>query len=499
MKIKFLVISSLSVIFIFSLLAAFTSIPLGIPSEWTWCRVDKLDYFPLFELIAIGFFFAVSVFLVYNIDRKPVELSRKLLYILIIIVFASFYDYYIILSGRSGISEQIFSVIDPYTSGYLMLAGKINEPCDFFQKYDQFLEKDACSSNHLDVHPPGNVAFSYLVLESCRNSPLPAWVINQVLPSGVMKDVNYAAQAGVFKDVSFDEKLNQAAAFIVILFLLMNFISRILLVSALLVFSRGVTRNIGLNTLLLGFGIPGLILFLGHYDVMMFFIGASCSLLLALAVAKEYWKFPIFSMLTGIMLAIGVIHSLAFAALIFAFILTIFCCRRQDRKYYKILMLIIGGGIVVAICQVFDMNIINMCLLSSRNNSRFFAESGRSYFWLPFNLLDFFIFAGPLLVTLAFVFLPKLKEYKRFNWPSVQAVCFAAIFIMLLLLISPFSKGEMGRLMLFFMPFYALGAGLSLAHLKLNSRNYAMLVCTVGATGMMTIVLRLFLKLVLVN
>ncbi|MCK4982194.1 MAG: hypothetical protein KAS17_04670 [Victivallaceae bacterium] len=53
----------------------------------------------------------------------------------------------------------------------------------------------------------------------------------------------------------------------IVLFLAMNFISRIMLIAALLIMTGGSSRNLGLNTVLLGFSIPALILFLGQHDV----------------------------------------------------------------------------------------------------------------------------------------------------------------------------------------------------------------------------------------
>ena len=204
----------------------------------------------------------------------------------------------------------------------------------------------------------------------------------------------------------------------------------------------------------------------------MFFIGSICTLLLTLTIKYEWKRFPVLALLTGVTLGIGVIHTLAFSMFIFAAVLTIFCCRNLSGRYLKIGALLGGGLSVVALCMLWGIDIITICLLASRNNSRFFAESGRCWYWFPFNLLDFIIFPGPILAILPLLLLPKFKMLKRFKFAPAQALALSCVFTLFILLISPFSRGEMGRLLLFFMPIYSLSACLALACRKLSGKIY---------------------------
>jgi hypothetical protein len=494
-KIKLFTIIGLVLSVLFFALVAFTSIPLGIPDDWVWTRITEFPGFPVYELIAIVLFLAIAIFCAFKIDFQLSKLPNKLVYVFLIIVMSMMFDYYVLLSGRAGVSEHIFAVIDPYTSGYLMVAGEIKEPGKYFSDFDKVLEKDAYDSNHIDVHPFGNIAFCYAVLEWCRKSPIPSWLIEKLLPDNIMADVRAAGKNGVFHGVTQSDAVYTAAAVIVLIFLAMNFISRIMLVAALLIMTKGNFRNLGLNTVLLGFSIPALILFLGQHDVMMFFLGAICTLLLTLAIKCEWKKFPVFAVLTGVMLGIGVIHTLAFSMFIFAAVLTILCCRRLSGRYLKIGALIGGGLSVVALCILCGIDIIKICLLASRNNSRFFADSGRCWYWLPFNLLDFIIFLSPFLAILPLLLLPKFKMLKRFKFAPAQALALSCVVTIFILLVSPFSRGEMGRLLLFLMPIYSLSACLALAYQKLSNKIYFLCILNSIAAVALLLALRFALKL----
>lgn len=497
-KTKLFAIIALILSGLFFSLVVFTSIPLGIPDDWVWTRITKFPAFPLYELIAIILFFATAVFFAFKIDFQLGKLSHKLVCVFIIIVMSMMFDYYVLLSGRVGVSEHVFAVIDPYTSGYLMVAGEIKKPGKYFSDFDKILEKDAYDSNHIDVHPFGNIAFCYTVLEWCRNSPAPEWLVKKLLPDNVLADVREAGKNGAFHGVSRNDAIYVAGALIVLLFLAMNFLSRIMLAAALLVMTRGSSRNLGLNSILLSFSIPAVILFLGQHDVMMFFIGAVCTLLLTLTIKYEWKKFPVFSVLTGMMLAVGVIHTLAFSMFIVAAILTIFFSRRLSGRYVKIGALTGGGLSVVLLCMFHGIDIVTMCLLASRNNSRFFAESSRCWYWFPFNLFDFVVFISPFLAILPLMILPKLKMLKSLSFSHVQALALSCVSVMLFLLVSPFSRGEMGRLLLFFMPLYALSACLVLAYQKLSNKIYLLCVLNAAAGTALLLAMRLTLKLALV-
>ena len=496
-KIKLSAIVSLILSGLFVLLVAFTSIPLGISGDWVWTRGAGYPVFPVYELIALVLFLAIAVFCALKIDLLLKKLSGKLIYILIIIFMSTLFDYYILLSGRAGISENIFAVIDPYTSGYLMVAGKVKEPGKYFSGFDEVLEKDAYGSNHVDVHPFGNIAFCYAVIEWCRNSTTPSWLVERFLPRDIMAEIREAGKNGVFHGVTQNDTVYMAAAVIVLLFLAMNFVSRLLLTAAFLIMTGGSSRNSGLNCLLLGFSIPAVILFLGHHDVMMFFIGSICALLLALTIKCEWKKFPVFAILTGVMLAVGVIHTLAFSMFIFAALLTILCCRRLDGRYVKIGALIGGGLSVIAVCMLYGIDIITICLLASRNNSRFFAGSGRCWFWFPFNLIDFLMFISPFIAILPLLVLPKLKALKNLRFHPVQTLALACAASLVILLASPFSRGEMGRLLLFFMPLYSLSACSSLAFQKLSNKIYFLCILSSIAGTMLLLAMRFTLKLTL--
>ncbi len=76
---KFLVSASLLAVSAI-LLVTCTNIPLGIPGDWTWERIDQID-FPLFEIISIivAIAFAITIFCLFLSSFSRGEMGRLLL------------------------------------------------------------------------------------------------------------------------------------------------------------------------------------------------------------------------------------------------------------------------------------------------------------------------------------------------------------------------------------------------------------------------------------
>ncbi len=474
----------------------FTNIPLGIPSDWVWGRHQQIT-FPIFEFITLSMFLAISIFFTYVIRKHSRNMKEIWVCVALILGCGMFTDYYMMQVGKFGINENIFGILDKYTGGYMTSAANIKNPGKYLTEFHLRLKRDEDKSNHLDVHPPGNVMLSYIVLQCCRNSPLPRCILNTILPEAVFKELQTARQDGVFQDVPNNENIYTAAAFMLLLMTVGITLARLLIVLSAINLCR-YRGNLGLAALLAAVTVPSSILFLGHYDVLMFFLGALCFYTFTLGKnAKKgfYWD-----ALTGFLLGISVLFSLAFGAIILLFFLYCFCMGLTERRYWLRGAAIAGGGlIVILLCYCFNIRIIEICYYAARNNGRYFAEAGRSMFWGPVNLLDYLLFGGVFLFYMPLseisrVSIHKLRTLK--NKRFIMPACYLAI--LLFLLVSPFSRGEMGRLLLFFKPCGLILSTSALMRKKLDDKTWYLFIIVAVLSLLLIFLSRITLKLIMI-
>jgi hypothetical protein len=113
---------------------------------------------------------------------------------------------------------------------------------------------------------------------------------------------------------------------------------------------------------------------------------------------------------------------------------------------------ILGGCVVISICYMLNLHIFEICWYCIRNNYRFFQEAGRSSFWVIVNYLDYFLFIGVIPIVFLLIF-SVLKPISFMLDKRIKNISISYIITLILLFFSSFSRGEMGRLLLLFVPF----------------------------------------------
>lgn len=426
---------------------------IGIPGEWVWQKYHR--GIPWIDLVVILTGFGIAALAAWLCDFRMRLRSGKLGLSLLVLAFGSWFDYNMLLVGEASVFEAVLAVGNPHTGGYLEAAARMPEPLpQTLRNFHHRLAADADPTNHLDVHPPGNIVFSWLAVRC----PLPRswrdWMFDAEMrdlcrQNFTLSELHYMRTAEDFHD----------GETIVILFWLLSTAARLLIFAALWRVWGQDVRHSGMVALLLAAGLGGQILFLGHYDVLNFFGGALCLWLLVGSLespgAGARWSLAlgvVLGICTTLTLAFGVLS--AGSLLLYGWRLPLPRARRQG------LALLAGGGLVVALLELAGVRIISICLLAARNNARFFAEAGRHSFWLPWNLLDLLIFEGVVFVVPMFVGWPgRVGDWLPLGRGSEAGAWLGAWGLTLLfLLVSPFSRGEMGRLFLFILPVLAFAS-----------------------------------------
>ena len=401
-----------------------------------------------------------------------------------------------LLSGRASISENILSVVDKWSTGYLVQATKIRDYKQFLSDYHIVLDKDLEDSNHTDVHPPGNTLLSYVLLKITSenisfikpiiNNLLPAWLFPRI--EFMVKDI--AISQGVKSDSA--RVVTYTASLIVLLFLLAISFANIILILSYLNFNKDFS-NIGILSFFL-WTIPAPILFLGSYDTLYYFLTSISCYIISL-----WFKYDskLYLSLLGFYLGICVFFSLGFGCIIVLSMLLILLHHNINLKksISSIVYLLLGGGVSIILFYIFNIKIIEIAFLVMRNNARFFNLAQRSSWWIMINYLDYILFVGVINIVAIFISLKRKKYNKLLFIP--QKLTIAYIIVLILLFISNFSRGEMGRLVLLLIPFNILITFFSLQNFLRNNK-YSLYLLVIAISLIQVVLLRMNLKTVFI-
>ena len=477
------------------------AVPLGVPGEWCWNRAQNIE-FPIFETITVIIFFCTAAVIAFLTDFRSALTHGKIAGVILILLCGLIIDYQILLSGRAGISENMIGIIDKYTSGYMTVAATIDSPAKYYSDFTKPQNARLSTPEHVDVHPPGNVMVSWLALKACRESEGLRKLIDRILPSGSIEKV--AAENTGDGERQAGTVMAYAAALLLLLMLSGISLAKGLILLSAFVLIKSKFHYAGLTALTL-LAVPGPILFAGHYDPPFYFITALCCLFFVLA-ATGRKPALLWAGLCGFMLGVGTIFTLAYGTLIilfFAFFLITAFASGKIKSNLTIAAAAAAGGLAVALlCYLCGFNIIRIFLQCLHNQARFHAATSRSAIWAALNFFDFLLFLGPAGFFLPFFLLAgKMTGIGR-NVKAILAeksILFTLLYAVMLffMCLSPLTRGEMGRLLIFYMP-VPLVLGSAMIAEQPPARRTAILICTAGALLMtQTILMRVVLKLVI--
>lgn len=457
-----------------SLLIICTDLPFGIPSQWTWQRVDREQLRIFTSLIPV-----VLVLEALLHAGTLLKRSRRTQFGLIALIFLGSYcmQEALLEGGRIGRAENEIAVLDRYAGGYLTAAAGITDPVAYFRNYAEKLKRDEDRANHLDVHPPGNVFTAWLMLKFCEKMPLipDEW---RIVPAG-----SYLEKA-LFRPGHEKEKmlpLQLAAILIVRLTPILNALAAVLLFLT----AQRLCRNSSPDALepepdrlyLCGTFAAILsaapVLFAGHCDALYYFL---TTLILFLCFTDR----SLYAIPAGILTAYGCSCSLAYGMLIPLAVVI------AGKDWRRTVLFCAGGLIFAGVVYLMGVDLVSCAVYAARNNSAFFRESGRSVLpWIPLNVLDLILFAAPLTVLTAF----------SCDWRK-DRVCMGAGVLLVFLCVSPFSRGEMGRLLIFLYPVVLL---LALKRILSAENVYdGLMKHALRTQTLLMIVMRIFLRLAIV-
>lgn len=484
-----------------------SDVPLGLPGEWVWKRRDA-GFHEIFFL----FLFEVPVFLA--IGGAAWWLAKKLrgrrLWALVpaILLLGGVLHYNTVVwdSGPGRRGENIVAFLDVFTGGYLNEAAHIQRPGLFFAGYAEKLSREKPPIHHLAVHPPGNVFGAWLVLNFARNEPAACVLERFLVPDDVRSELAELMRRGTYRDLAGDPAAGTAAALLLGLSNLAVFGGLLAVLLAFFVLEGRAASSDGLlaGAFFALYACGGPVLFTGHFDTFLFFWGGLSCLAIALTMtAKRTPARLVFAALTGLVLAAATSCTLAFGAMILLAGAGFLLAARNFREGMATAAVFAAAGLLfVAALKWFAGVDLPACIwYASENNAAFYEETRRSFLaWWPYNLADVVLFTGTaVLALMAWGLQPPRRiagTWKFRRTPRNGFNCLAAA-ILLLLIVSPFSRGEFGRLIVFFMPCCLLAALPVLNALLRAGCSRLLLAAALLSNVFLVFTIRLSLKLVI--
>ena len=471
-----------------------SEIPLGIPGEWVWQRYQNCDL-PLFELVGGLLAFALALAIAWCLDlKKGTGAIARRLGLIAILLLGSWMDFQVLLAGKIGLTENVYAVLDRHTTGYLAEAAAITDFRQYFSRFNERQEKQRANVHHLDVHPPGNIAIAYAVLSCCRRHlDLAVWLQNR-LPYDVSLGLKQARTYRFFGTLLDAPEVYPAACVMVLLMLAALCLARFSLVLTVRMLA-GSRCNLALAACLLA-TLPGPILFLGHFDVLLFAWSSVCVCFFVRWLTISGRSRMLWSLATGFSCGIGVVLTLGYGIIIALFVVVMLVrAARDGRKVADLALFGAGGLLVIGICHLCGVRIVEICFLCMRNNTQFYLDTARSWRWLLVNPLEFVLFFGVLWVGVTALYLRQCPFRRLFTLAPEDLLRLFAWVFLIYLMIHPYCRGEMGRLALLYMPIPLVICARDLMHAVKNRRGW-LFAAFAGFAGLLQIfLLRAILKL----
>ena len=455
----------------------FTRLPLGVPGEWTWPRVDYLadDYtvwrLGLFVLVICGgVLFWLATRLGRNITYAPLySLAVRLL---VLAGLGSFWWYALLESApqdylRSGRSLLVLSL--PQTEGYFRLA--LDEAEDlpaFLASYEERMaEGDVL---HVGTHPPGLIVLHRFAIAAGRSSEWLTHTLNLFRPVSVARVADFLKQ---YAEQSGRPLSNSDVAALWMMSLFSTAIAALAVVPIFVISAHLTNREAAWKIAILWFLIPAVPVFLPKSDVLFPALSAGIVALLFTG-EKQRWSQ---SMAAGMLIWCSATLSLAILpTVLFGILGAGFAALRPEgqprtarmKNWFQTLAIM---GLVVVICNLivewtFDLPLWAVWLQNLQNHAGFYELYSRSpVAWFAETPIEL-AFALGLPLTVAIT--ASLSQIRWRNDVKKLALTVLPCVVLAVLWFSGKNRGEIARLWIFAMPWLLWQAATALKNCPVN-------------------------------
>lgn len=433
---KSFTITILFSVFFFTLVAT-NSIPQlrgpePYPISWQWPY--QADFFTP-KLIVPLLVLSTIVAILWFSERKN---SPRLPYLWILFLLLYFFQLSVLYFSRGGIGIVLQRVIDPGMSGYFTAATKIHDVQNFLGQYHLNMHT---YYTHPRAHPAGFILFFWVINSiSAMLTPLFKSMINNIHP-------HHLVVMQLWTKLSSAQQLGAVMAGFLI-----PFLAALVIIPVYKIVSIYADNKTALRAAALCGVIPPVFLFTPLPDVLFPVLSMIALYFLVEGTEKnKVWSFA----LSGFIISLAVFCGLNAVPLLL--ILLLYLVLRYNSVNLRSFMFFTGGFITLPVILItLGYHYVPVMIQAAVE-----GRAPRDYWtWLPFNLLDFFIYTG---VPLIIVFIYSLKKKTKEKITTLKRLRTAFLITLLTLFLSGLTRGEVGRLWIVFMPLIVL---LSSTYLK---------------------------------
>ncbi len=449
------------------------SLPLGIPGEWVWSRIEVSPSF-LDLCLALAGVALYSGFVGVGFSRLASSQRRTELVWVGALFVAAIAVQTAIHAGASppyGLTKWVALSV-PGSSGYFTLARSplLSDPWPFWADYPIWIKEQ--DSLHIGTHPPGLLMLSRAMLGLMERSEATVRWVSWATPESV---------AAGFRFVVTDLPRRERAA-VTLMGALILIASSATVVPLYALARASMSARTAWAVAALWPVIPSAILFQPAADTAF-------PLLSTLALALAAWGGSRRCLMAGVVLAVGMQLTLAYLPVGLAVaMLLIWQGRERGRRHVgaSVAATALGfGAVTLAIWAVTGANPFVIWWWNLKNHSRFYQEFPRSYVaWSLVNPAELAVAIGLPVAILAFVGLTH-REASRSSWIGLG--------VLLVLNVSGKNLSEVARLWLPLMPLLLVAAGDGLVRLGAGARFATGMVLMVAVQ---TLVLQVYIQVV---
>lgn len=441
-----------------------TSIPLGVPGEWTWTRSRIADDFAFSLIPAFGW--AIVFCSVVWIGSGRIERSSR--WQITAWLAGLFVTSFGLLSALQEAAPPEFRgakvawvLYYPGSSGYFTEARKVQNTAEFLAHYEQELQKGDVL--HQGTHPPGLVVGYRGLMWICGHSAALRQFLLWTQPEDLKEAFRVIAATSARTPTPLTE-LDRCVIWLAAL--LMQACAAATVIPLLSLLRLFVSRTASWQLTSFWPIVPAVAIFLPKSDTCFPFIGCVVlalwlhglkkgSLVLCIAAGCIFWL--------GMVLSLALLPVGFLAAVLTAW-LTWGCVPEvgPPNATRRVISGLVAGGsafviLTTATWLLASCNLANVWVWNYRNHAGFYAQFPRTYWkWLLVNPLELAVATGLPLIILALCSLrihwkqPRTAAGGPF-WMSLLAWC--------LLWLTGKNMGEAARLWIFLMPWIIWSAG----------------------------------------
>lgn len=458
-----------------------TSLPLGIPGEWTWPRISDGADLIVGTVMGLAIGSAYVAFVAWGSGRIDSSTRTATLGLLLMLVGAGFAWILCLqesVPAPANLGKVPYVLFYPRSSGYYWQAkNDVSSTAEFLSSYEELLaEQDYL---HIGTHPPGLTLGYHGLLQLCESSPKFSEAVLSTCPKSVYDSLesirSFSAGSGVIVKPADEATIWLAS-------LLTMFATATTVVGVYKLTRRNYSARVAWLVAGMWPLVPAIAVFHPKSDTLFPMLSVTTAACWMTACDRRSLMWAITA---GVTLWIGMLLSLAFVTVAALMVVMTawewFVTRTQPISInesegrvsptigQQLLLLASGAtGFILPtllLAWAYDINLINVWRWNLSNHALFYDHNVRTWWkWLLLNPGELAFSVGLPIVIMAVWSVRELLQEGR--WRSHRAsLPFAFCVVWGLLLVSGKNMGEAARLWVFLMPWVVMSMAAAMERL----------------------------------